>query len=127
VALGSNCIQYVELRVRTAAKDLHSSWGGGPECRVAPDVGAGQVEGRAHGPRADSGLLRSRANAQRADDALAEREPFDLAQYRALFGITDFLYDWDGREARRHYLFDATGTICGLDNGDDKRDGRPAR
>jgi acetylornithine deacetylase/succinyl-diaminopimelate desuccinylase-like protein len=48
---------------------------------------------------------------------IADREPLDLAQYRDLFGIKEFLQYWDGREARRHYLFDPTCTICGLTSG----------
>src|SRR5207248_9816661 len=49
--------------------------------------------------------------------ALADREPLDPEQYRRLFGIRDFLQGWDGGEARRHYLFDPTCTICGLSSG----------
>jgi acetylornithine deacetylase/succinyl-diaminopimelate desuccinylase-like protein len=48
---------------------------------------------------------------------LADREPFDVDDYRRLFGVDGFLNNWDGREARRHYLFDPTCTICGLSSG----------
>jgi acetylornithine deacetylase/succinyl-diaminopimelate desuccinylase-like protein len=34
-----------------------------------------------------------------------------------MFGMADFLCGWDGDEARRHYLFDPTCTICGLSSG----------
>src|SRR5207237_2570992 len=43
--------------------------------------------------------------------------PFDVAEYRRLFGISAFLQGWSGAQARRHYLFDPTCTICGIGSG----------
>jgi acetylornithine deacetylase/succinyl-diaminopimelate desuccinylase-like protein len=118
IALGCKGILYVELRVRSASKDLHSSWGAAVDnaawrlthaLGTLRDVDSGRV--------LISGFYdRVQALSERIL-ALADREPFDLAEYRKLFGIDHFLNGWDGREARRHYLFDPTCTICGISAG----------
>ena len=118
MALGCKGILYVELRVRTAAKDLHSSWGAAVQnaawrltwaLNTLKDVRTGRV--------LIPGFYDRLQTPSERTYALADGEPFDVAQYRALFGITDFMQGWDGREARRHYLFDPTCTICGLTGG----------
>jgi acetylornithine deacetylase/succinyl-diaminopimelate desuccinylase-like protein len=118
VSLGCKGILYVELRVRTAAKDLHSSWGA-----VAPNAAWRLTRAlqTLKDPRTEQVLIPGFYDRVRPLDerilALADREPLDIEQYRALFGIRGFLGDWDPREARRHYLFDPTCTICGLSSG----------
>jgi acetylornithine deacetylase/succinyl-diaminopimelate desuccinylase-like protein len=118
VALGCKGILYVELRVRTAAKDLHSSWGAAvPNAAWRLTWALGTLKDARTGRVLIPGFYDRMQTPSERTYALADREPFDVAQYRALFGITDFLHDWDGREARRHYLFDPTCTICGLTGG----------
>jgi acetylornithine deacetylase/succinyl-diaminopimelate desuccinylase-like protein len=118
VSLGCKGILYVELRVRSASKDLHSSWGA-----VVPNA-AWRLTGalatlkdlkteRVLIPGFYDRVLRLSERVV----ALADREPFDVASYSQLFGTRGFLCGWDGVEARRHYLFDPTCTICGLSSG----------
>jgi acetylornithine deacetylase/succinyl-diaminopimelate desuccinylase-like protein len=118
VALGCKGILYVELRVRGAAKDLHSSWAAAvPNAAWRLTWALGTLKDERTGRVLIQGFYdRVQTPNQRTYD-LADREPFDVAQYRQLFGIDDFLQGWDGREARRHYLFDPTCTICGLTSG----------
>jgi acetylornithine deacetylase/succinyl-diaminopimelate desuccinylase-like protein len=109
---------YVELRVRTANKDLHSSWGA-----VVPNAAwrLSRALQTLKDPRTERVLIPGFYDRVRPLDertvALADREPLYIEQYRALFGIQTFLGDWSPQEARRHYLFDPTCTICGLTAG----------
>ena len=118
IGLGCKGIAYVELRVRTAAKDLHSSWGA-----IVPNAAwrLAWALSTLKDPATERVLIPGfyeavRPPGQRLLD-LADREPFDVDRHRALFGIRGFSLDWDGRAARRHYLFDPTCTICGLTSG----------
>lgn len=118
ISLGCKGILYVELRVRTAAKDLHSSWGAAVPNAAWRLVWALQT---LKDPRTERVLIpgfydQVRPIGERVQQ-LADREPFEVESYRKLFGIEQFLCGWDGREARRHYLFDPTCTICGISSG----------
>jgi acetylornithine deacetylase/succinyl-diaminopimelate desuccinylase-like protein len=118
ISLGCKGIVYVELRVRTAAKDLHSSWGAAvPNAAWRLAWALSTLKDAA----TERVLIPGFYDAVRPPDdrllALADREPFEVEQYRALFGVQGFSLDWDGVEARRHYLFDPTCTICGLSSG----------
>src|SRR5919202_1387416 len=88
ISLGCKGILYVELRVRSAAKDLHSSWAAAvPNAAWRlmwalgtlrdAETGRVQIPGFYDAVRPPSDRLVQ----------LADREPFDLDQYRALFGI----------------------------------------
>jgi acetylornithine deacetylase/succinyl-diaminopimelate desuccinylase-like protein len=118
VALGCKGILYVELRVRTAAKDLHSSWAAAVQNAAWRLTWALGTLKAAHTVRVliDGFYDRVQSPSERICE-LADREPFDVTAYRELFGMDAFLNGWDGREARRHYLFDPTCTICGLTSG----------
>lgn len=118
VSLGCKGILYVELRVRTAQQDLHSSWGA-----VVPNAAWRLTRAlqTLKDPSTERVLIPGFYDRVKPLDertlALADREPLDPDQYRRLFGIGGFLNDWDAREARHHYLFDPTCTICGLSSG----------
>jgi acetylornithine deacetylase/succinyl-diaminopimelate desuccinylase-like protein len=118
ISLGCKGILYVELRVRSANRDLHSSWGAAvpnaawrltAALSILKDLETERVliPGFYDRVQAPSSLLLE----------LADREPFDVASYGQLFGTEGVLLGWGGREARRHYLFDPTCTICGLSSG----------
>jgi acetylornithine deacetylase/succinyl-diaminopimelate desuccinylase-like protein len=118
VALGCKGILYVELRARSAAKDLHSSWAAAiPNAAWRLTWALSTLKDERTGRVLIPGFYERVKVPSERTVALADREPFDVAQYRALFGIKDFLSGWDGHEARRHYLFDPTCTICGLTSG----------
>jgi acetylornithine deacetylase/succinyl-diaminopimelate desuccinylase-like protein len=118
VSLGCKGILYVELRVRTASMDLHSSWGA-----VVPNAAWRLTRAlqTLKDPRTEQVLVPGFYDHVRPPDArtlaLADREPLDPDEYRRLVGIGGFLQDWDATQARRHYLFDPTCTICGLWSG----------
>jgi acetylornithine deacetylase/succinyl-diaminopimelate desuccinylase-like protein len=118
IGLGCKGIAYVELRVRTAAKDLHSSWGA-----VVPNAAwrLTWALSTLKDPATERVLIPGFYDAVRPPDQrlldLADREPLDIDRHRVLFGIGGFSLGWDGREARRRYLFDPTCTICGLTSG----------
>jgi acetylornithine deacetylase/succinyl-diaminopimelate desuccinylase-like protein len=118
IALGCKGILYVELRVRSASKDLHSSWGAAvPNAAWRLTWALSTLKD----PRTERVLIPGFYDAVVPPTdrmlALADREPFSVDDYRQLFGIRDFLQGWDGTWARRHYLFDPTCTICGLSSG----------
>ena len=119
ISLGCKGILYVELRVRTARQDLHSSWGA-----VVPNAAWRLTRAlqTLKDPATERVLIPGFYDRVRPLDerilALADREPLEPEQYRRLFGIQGFLLpDWDAVQARRHYLFDPTCTICGLSSG----------
>src|SRR6266511_5050697 len=118
IALGCKGILYVELRVRSASKDLHSSWGAAVPNAAWRLTWALSTLKDANSERVLIPGFYDRV--QPPSDrllALADREPFDVSEYQRLFGTSGFLHGWDGREARRHYLFDPTCTVCGLSSG----------
>jgi acetylornithine deacetylase/succinyl-diaminopimelate desuccinylase-like protein len=118
VSLGCKGILYVELRVRSAAKDLHSSWAAAvPNAAWRLTWALGTLKDAETGRVQIPGFYDAVRPPSARINQLADREPFDLDQYRSLFGIDNFIDRWDGREARRHYLFDPTCTICGLNSG----------
>lgn len=119
VSLGCKGILYVELRVRSAKKDLHSSW-----AAVVPNAAwrLSWALNTLKDPKTNRVLIpgfydRVQPPTQRVLD-LADHEPLDIGQYVDLFGIESFLDPaWHSREARRHYVFDPTCTICGISGG----------
>ena len=118
VALGCKGILYVELRVQSAAKDLHSSWAAAvPNAAWRLTWALSTLKDERTGRVLIPGFYDRVQTPGARTCELADREPFDVEQYRKLFGIQEFLQGWDGREARRHYLFDPTCTICGLTSG----------
>jgi acetylornithine deacetylase/succinyl-diaminopimelate desuccinylase-like protein len=118
VSLGCKGILYVELRVRSTAKDLHSSWAAAvPNAAWRLTWALGTLKDAETGRVQIPGFYDAVRPPNERINQLADREPFDLDQYRSLFGIDNFIDGWDGREARRHYLFDPTCTICGLNSG----------
>jgi acetylornithine deacetylase/succinyl-diaminopimelate desuccinylase-like protein len=118
VSLGCKGILYVELRVRTARKDLHSSW-----AAVVPNAAwrlswaLNTLKDPSTGRVLIPGFYDRVVPPSARVLELADREPLDVSQYVDLFGIESFLEAWNGREARRHYLFDPTCTICGISGG----------
>jgi len=118
LSLGCKGDVYVELRVRTAGVDLHSSW-----AAVVPNAAwrltwalATLKDPETHACRIPGFYDRVIVPGHRALE-LAEDSPLDAEEYRALFGIDGFMRGWDGAEARRHWLFDPTCTISGLTSG----------
>jgi acetylornithine deacetylase/succinyl-diaminopimelate desuccinylase-like protein len=118
LSLGCKGDVYVELRVRSASVDLHSSW-----AAVVPNAAwrltwalATLKDPETHECKIPGFYDRVTAPSPRALE-LADAEPLSVEEYRALFGIADFMRGWDGAEARRRWLFDPTCTISGLTSG----------
>jgi acetylornithine deacetylase/succinyl-diaminopimelate desuccinylase-like protein len=118
IALGCKGIVYVELRARSTSKDLHSSWGA-----VVPNAAwrltwaLSTLKDAATDRVLIPGFYDRVKPLDERSVALADGEPFDVAEHRRMFGMRDFVQGWDGQAARRHYLFDPTCTICGLSSG----------
>src|SRR5438270_3147049 len=92
VALGCKGILYVELRVRTAAKDLHSSWAAAvPNAAWRLTWALGTLKDAQTGKVLIDGFYDQVQPPGERICELADREPFDVAAYRQLFGIDDFL------------------------------------
>jgi acetylornithine deacetylase/succinyl-diaminopimelate desuccinylase-like protein len=118
ISLGCKGDVYVELRARSADTDLHSSW-----AAIVPNAAWRLTWALAtlKDPQTHRCLIPGfydqvlEPNARSLE--LADREPIVADEYRELFGISGFMHEWDGGEARRHLLFDPTCTISGLTSG----------
>jgi acetylornithine deacetylase/succinyl-diaminopimelate desuccinylase-like protein len=118
LGLGCKGDVYVELRARSAGIDLHSSW-----ASVVPNAAwrltwalATLKDPTTHRCLIPGFYDRVLPPSARSLE-LADREPLSLDELNRLFGVRELMHDWDGGEARRHYLFDPTCTISGLTSG----------
>jgi acetylornithine deacetylase/succinyl-diaminopimelate desuccinylase-like protein len=118
LGLGCKGDVYVELRTRSAGIDLHSSW-----ASVVPNAAwrltwalATLKDPNTHRCLIPGFYDRVQPPSARSLE-LADREPLSLDELSTLFGVESLMNDWDGGEARRHYLFDPTCTISGLTSG----------
>lgn len=117
ISLGLKGICYLDLRVRGAAKDAHSSIG-----TIVPNAAwrlvwalaslkDGQdritVDGLMDHVRAPSG----------ADLALLEALPYDEDELKRIHGISAFVRGLSGSELKRKHFLEPTCTICGLSSG----------
>ena len=117
ISLGLKGICYLDLRVRGAAKDAHSSIG-----TIVPnaawrlvwalatlkdDQDRITVDGLMDHVRAPSG----------ADQALLEALPYDEDETRRIHGIGAFVRGLSGLALKQKHFFEPTCTICGLTSG----------
>lgn len=115
--LGLKGLCYLQLQVRTAAVDLHSSL-----AAIVPNAAWRLTEALAT-LRDPDGRVRVPGFYDRirpplpAEQAAAERIPFDVDEMKRLWGVTRFRSGRDGSELSRALLFEPTCTICGLSAG----------
>jgi acetylornithine deacetylase/succinyl-diaminopimelate desuccinylase-like protein len=119
--LGLKGLCYLELRVRTAAVDLHSSLGA-----IVPNP-AWRLIGALSSLRGADGRVRVPGFYDRvrppsaADRAAAARIPFDAEEMKRLWGVGRFLGEDGGgpggEDLAQELLFRPTCTVCGLAAG----------
>jgi acetylornithine deacetylase/succinyl-diaminopimelate desuccinylase-like protein len=115
--LGLKGLAYFDLRVRSAAADLHSSL-----AAIVTDAAwrltwalASLKDERER--IAIDGLMERVAPATEADLALLEGLPLNEAEMKRTAGIAAFVNDLSGLDLKRKFLLEPTCTICGLDSG----------
>jgi acetylornithine deacetylase/succinyl-diaminopimelate desuccinylase-like protein len=117
IYLGAKGILYVELAVRTAKVDLHSSW-----AAIVPNAAwrllralqtLRDTEGRVLIP----GFYDRVREPTDADRAALRRMPFDEEGCRRQLGLTAFSNQLSGLSLLEQYVFQPTCTICGLWSG----------
>jgi len=117
VSLGLKGICYVELRVRGAKLDAHSSVGG-----IVPNAAWRLVWALASlkNERDEitvDGLMDHVRKPSAADLAILERLPWGEDDFRKIYGISQFVGGLTGMALKQRYFLEPTGTICGLTSG----------
>ena len=117
VSLGLKGICYLDLWVRGAAKDAHSSIG-----TIVPNAAWRLVWALASLKDADDritvdGLMDHVRAPSAADLTVLEAVPYDEAEMRRIHGISSFVRGLSGLELKRKHFFEPTCTICGLTSG----------
>ena len=117
ISCGLKGIAYVELRVRGAAKDAHSSL-----ATIVPNAAwrlvwaLGTLKDREDRITID-GFMDLVRPPTAADRALLERLPFDEQGMLRIHGIDRFVRGLTGTELKRKHFFEPTCTICGIVSG----------
>ena len=117
ISCGLKGIAYVELRVRGASKDAHSSL-----ATIVPNAAWRLVWALATMKNANDeitidGFMDSVRAPTAADRALLERLPFDEPGMLRIHGIKRFVRGLEGVELRKKHFFEPTCTICGIVSG----------
>ena len=117
VYLGVKGIQYVELRVRGANTDLHSSY-----ATIVPNPAWRLVQALNTLKAPDDtitvdGYLDYVRPLTPLEEAYLDRIPFDGEDMKEQWGIPAFINEIDNREALKRFLYAPTCTICGLRSG----------
>lgn len=114
ISCGLKGIAYVELRVRGANKDAHSSL-----ATIVPNAAwrlvwaLGTLKNEADEITID-GFMDLVRPPTAADRALLERLPFDEEGMRRIHGIRQFVRGLGGYELRKKHFLEPTCTICGV-------------
>ena len=117
ISLGLKGICYVELAVRGAVQDAHSSVGG-----IVPNAAWRLTWALASLKDPDGritidGLAEHVRQPTAADLAVLEALPFDEAGWKRIHGIREFVGAATGIALKRAYFLEPTCTICGLTSG----------
>jgi acetylornithine deacetylase/succinyl-diaminopimelate desuccinylase-like protein len=117
ISCGLKGIAYVELRVRAANKEAHSSL-----ATIVPNaawrlVWALGTMKNSNDEITIDGFMDSVRAPTPADRELLERLPFDEQGMLRIHGIKKFVRGLEGVELRRKHFFEPTCTICGIVSG----------
>ena len=117
VTLGLKGILYVELGVRSAARDSHSSY-----ATIVPNPAWRLVWALSTLKDRDENILIPGFYDDVREPTQAEREavarmPSEDEQLKEEMGLTGFLQGLRGEAFRRRHLFEPTCTICGIESG----------
>jgi len=117
VYLGLKGMAYVDVRVRSAGADLHSSL-----AAIVTDAAwrltwaLGTLKDERERITVD-GLMELVAPPAASDLALLEKLPLDEAELKRVAGVDGFVNGLSGLELKKKLLLEPTCTICGLDSG----------
>ena len=117
ISCGLKGIAYVELCVRGAAKDAHSSLATivpNPAWRLVWALATLKNE---RDEITIGGFMDEVRDPSAAELAELERVPFDEAGMLRIHGISHFVRDVHGAELKRKHFFEPTCTICGIVSG----------
>lgn len=117
ISLGLKGIAYFELRVRGAAKDVHSS-----QATILPNPAWRLVWALATLKDGEDritidGLMDHVRRPTDAELAVLERVPLDEEGTRRIHGVDRFVRGLTGMELKRKHFFEPTCTICGITSG----------
>jgi acetylornithine deacetylase/succinyl-diaminopimelate desuccinylase-like protein len=117
ISCGLKGIAYVELRVRTASKDAHSSL-----ATIVPNAPWRLVWALGTLKNSDDeitidGFMEGVRPPTAADRELLERLPFDEQGMLRIHGIKRFVRGLAGYELRKKHFFEPTCTVCGMVSG----------
>jgi acetylornithine deacetylase/succinyl-diaminopimelate desuccinylase-like protein len=117
ISCGLKGIAYVELRVRAANKDAHSSL-----ATIVPNAAWRLVWALASLKNSNDeitidGFMDAVRPPTAADRELLERLPFDERGMLRIHGIERFVRGLTGYELRKKHFFEPTCTICGIVSG----------
>jgi acetylornithine deacetylase/succinyl-diaminopimelate desuccinylase-like protein len=117
ISCGLKGIAYVELRVRGANKDAHSSL-----ATIVPNAAWRLVWALSTMKNNDDeitidGFMEVVRPPTAADRELLERLPFDEHGMLRIHGIKRFVRGFEGFELRKKHFFEPTCTICGIVSG----------
>ncbi len=117
LTLGLKGIQYLELRVRTNRRDLHSGY-----AAIAPSAvwrlvwALGTLKDEHDNITIDHYLDHVRAPSE-AELAMLRAMPFDEDKKKAALGIARFINDEHGLDVLKRLYYGPTVTICGVQSG----------
>ena len=117
ISCGLKGIAYVELRVRGAQKDAHSSLGTivpNPAWRLVWALATLKNE---RDEITIDGFMDEVRAPTREELAQLERVPFDEAGMLRIHGITRFVRGLSGLELKQKHFYEPTCTICGIVSG----------
>ena len=117
LSMGLKGIQYLELRVRGAARDLHSG-----NAAIVPSPGWRLIWAlNSIKDEHDNILIDNYFDHVRQPDAaelaMLKAMPFDEAETKQVMGIDRFIEDEHGLTALTRLLYSPTATICGIQSG----------
>ena len=118
-SLGMRGICYVELSVKTAARDAHSGLGGSvfPNAAWRLVWALNSLKNGAEEILID-GFYDNVVGPSERDLALLEKLPDESGMWQEMFGLKEFLKGVEGGLAwQTQAVFEPTCTICGLDSG----------
>ena len=117
IYLGLKGILYLELEVRSASRDSHSSW-----ATVVPNPAwrliwaLSSIKGDDENILID-GFYENVIKPTNAELDAVKKLPAEEEELKAELNIANFLCDLDGLEFRKRHMFAPTCTICGIESG----------
>ncbi|MBP7688528.1 MAG: M20/M25/M40 family metallo-hydrolase [Thermoflexales bacterium] len=117
LTMGLKGIQYLELRVRGAKRDLHSGYAAIAPSPVWRLIWALNTLKDEHDTITIDGYLDHVRAPNAAEVAMLQAMPFDETKKLAALGIDRFINDEHGLAVLKRFYYGPTVTICGIQSG----------